>query len=207
MITKVKKGKGFEGLVSYNIDGVDRILIGGNMAGRSAKELSREAGQFRKLRPTLERAVAHLILSAAPEDPQLESATWCEIAETLLKDLGLQACPHVIVRHTDTAHQHIHIACLRIGPDGKTVPETNDRYKAERSVARIEKQYGLRQVNLKKNVRQSEPVFPMRRHRTSQATSPHQSTPRRKECNQTKSPNRNQHSPRICPSRLTWALI
>jgi len=95
-------------------------------------------------------AVAHLILSAAPEDPILDSPTWCEIAEAFLKDLGLHNCPHVICRHTDTDHQHIHIACLRIGPDGKTVPESNDRYKAERSAARIEQQYGLRQVNGKK---------------------------------------------------------
>jgi hypothetical protein len=202
LITKVKKGTGFEGLVSYNIDGVGRIMIGGNMAGRTPRELSREAGQFRKLRPTLNRAVAHLMLSAAPEDPYLDSETWCEIAETLLKDLGLQACPHVIVRHTDTAHQHIHIACLRIGPDGKTVPETNDRYKAERSVARIEKQYGLRQVNLKKNARQRVPVRPRRRHPTSQSTSPYQPTPRRKECNRTKPPNHNQNRPRSCRSRL-----
>ena len=150
MITKVIKGKGFEGVASYNLTGVGRTMIGGNMAGRTSNELSKEVGQLRKLRPSLDRAVAHLILSAAPEDPYLDSATWCEIAETLLKDLGLQACPHIIVRHSDTDHQHIHIVCLRIGPDGKTVPETNDRYQAERSVARIEKYYGLRQVNLKK---------------------------------------------------------
>lgn len=152
MIVKVIKGKGFEGLASYNMKGDGRIMIGGNMAGRTPRELSKEVGQLRKLRPSLDRAVAHLMLSAAPEDPYLDSDTWREIAETFLKDLGLQVCPHVIFRHSDTDHQHIHIACLRIGPDGKTVTETNDRYKAERSAARIEKQFGLRQVNLKKRL-------------------------------------------------------
>jgi hypothetical protein len=150
MIVKVIKGKAFEPLAAYIQNGDGRTMIGGNMAGRTLRELSREVGQLRKMRPSLDRAVAHLMLSAAPEDPYLDSATWCEIAEIFLRDLGLQACPHIIVRHEDTDHQHIHIACLRIGPDGKTVPEANDRYKAERSVAQIEKRYGLRQVNKKK---------------------------------------------------------
>jgi hypothetical protein len=150
MIVKVIKGRAFTPLVEYGHNGDGRNVIGGNMAGSNPREWSKEVGQFRKLRPSLDRAVAHLILSAAPEDPHLDSATWCEIAEIFLNDLGLQACPHIIFRHTDTDHQHIHIACLRIGPDGKTVSEANDRYKAERSAARIEKRFGLRQVNFKK---------------------------------------------------------
>ena len=150
MIVKVIKGRAFTPLAAYGHNGDGRNVIGGNMAGSTPREWSKEVGQFRKLRPSLDRAVAHLILSAAPEDPQLDSAKWCEIAEIFLNDLGLHACPHIIFRHTDTDHQHIHIACLRIGPDGKTVSEANDRYKAERSAARIEKQFGLRQVNLKK---------------------------------------------------------
>ena len=201
MITKVIKGKGFEGVASYNLTGAGRTMIGGNMAGRTSNELSKEVGQFRKLRPSLDRAVAHLMLSAAPEDPYLDSATWCEIAETLLKDLGLQACPHIIVRHTDTDHQHIHIVCLRIGPDGKTVPETNDRFKAERSVARIEKHYGLRQVNLKKNVERRRPESRNQRRLSNQSKSPCQPTPRRKECNRTKPQNHRPLWQRTCRSR------
>jgi len=150
MIVKVIKGRSFVGAATYAYKGDGQNVIGGNMAGKTPREWSKEVGQLRRLRPSLDRALAHLILSAAPEDPQLDSATWCEIAEIFLKDLGLHACPHIIFRHTDTDHQHLHITCLRIGPDGKTVSEANDRYKAERSAARIEKQFGLRQVNLKK---------------------------------------------------------
>lgn len=150
MIVKVIKGRSFVGAATYAYKGDGQNVIGGNMAGITPREWSKEVGQLRRLRPSLDRAVAHLILSAAPEDPHLDSATWCEIAEIFLEDLGLQACPHIIFRHTDTDHQHLHITCLRIGPDGKTVSEANDRYKAERSAARIEKQFGLRQVNLKK---------------------------------------------------------
>ena len=154
MISKIIKGSGMEGVVSYAMDGDHRVIIGGNLAGRTPRQLSKEFSQFRKLRPSLSRAVAHLMLSAAPEDPPLDAQAWNSIAEIFLKDLGYQSCPHVIFRHNDTGNDHIHIACLRIGPDGKTVPDSNDRFKAERSLARIEEQFGLRRVNLVKKKRQ-----------------------------------------------------
>ena len=154
MISKIIKGRGIQGVVAYAMDDDPRAIIGGNLAGQTPRQLSKEFGQFRKLRPTLDRAVAHLILSAAPEDPPLDEEAWNRIADIFLKDLGYQSCPHVIFRHNDTGHDHIHIACLRIGPDGKTVPDSNDRFKAERSLARIEEQFGLRRVNLVKKKRQ-----------------------------------------------------
>lgn len=160
MISKIIKGTGTQGLVTYAMDGDHRAIIGGNLAGHTPRQLSKEFGQFRKLRPSLSRAVAHLMLSAAPEDPPLDAETWNQIADIFLKDLGYQSCPHVIFRHNDTDNDHIHIACLRIGPDGKTVPDSNDRFKAERSLARIEEQFGLRRVNLVKK---------KRKHKTKQA--------------------------------------
>lgn len=153
MISKIIKGRGMQGVVAYAMDGDHRAIIGGNLAGHTPRQLSKEFGQFRKLRPTLDRAVAHLILSAAPEDPPLDEEAWNRIAGIFLDDLGYQSCPHVIFRHNDTGHDHIHITCLRIRPDGKTVPDSNDRFKAERSLARIEEQFGLRRVNLVKKKR------------------------------------------------------
>ena len=73
MISKIIKGRGMEGVVTYAMDGDHRAIIGGNLAGQTPRQLSREFGQFRKLRPSLDRAVAHLILSAAPEDPPLDA--------------------------------------------------------------------------------------------------------------------------------------
>ena len=126
MISKIIKGRGMQGVVAYAMDGDHRAIIGGNLAGQTPRQLSKEFGQFRKLRPTLERAVAHLILSAAPEDPPLDADAWNRIAGIFMDDLGYQSCPHVIFRHNDTGHDHIHITCLRIRPDGKTVPDSND---------------------------------------------------------------------------------
>jgi hypothetical protein len=149
MICIIRKGSGFRGVANYLLHGGRGHIIGGSMAGRSARELAHEAGQLRKLRPTLGRAVAHFSLSAAPEDRLLSDDDWAAIAAEFLGDLGYQNCPHVIVRHRDTEHSHIHLACLRIDASGKTVPDSNDRYKAEKSLGRIEKRFGLGTVNVK----------------------------------------------------------
>jgi hypothetical protein len=201
MISKIIKGHGIEGLLSYNMDDDHRVIIGGNLAGRTPRQLSKEFGQFRKLRPSLSRAIAHLMLSLAPEDPPLDEETWNSIAAIFLADLGYQSCPHVIFRHNDTDNDHIHIAALRIGPDGKTVPDSNDRFKAERSLARIEAQFGLRRVNLvKKNVQQRRSKCLIQTRWASQATNQHLLTPRRKAWNPTRNQKQCWLSHRLCQS-------
>lgn len=147
MICVIRKGTGFRGVAEYLLQNGRGCVIGGSMAGNSPRELAREAGLIRKLRPTLGRAVTHFSLSAAPEDPHLSDQAWNQIAVQFLCDLGYEGCAHVIVRHDDTGHQHVHLACLRIDAEGKTIPDSKDRYKAERSLARIEAQFGLRRVN------------------------------------------------------------
>lgn len=149
MICVIRKGTGFRGVADYLLKAGRGHIIGGSMAGRTARELAREAGQLRKLRPTLGRAVTHFSLSAAPEDRRLSDAEWSAIATEFLRDLGYQNCAHVIVRHLDTDHQHVHLACLRIDGAGKTVPDSNDRYKAEKSLGRLEERFALRRVNVK----------------------------------------------------------
>ena len=85
--------------------------------------------------------------------------------------------------------------------DGKTVRDSNDRYKIERSLARIEQQYGLRQVNLKKSARPRSPTSRTQRRQPCQATSPYPSTSRRKECNPPKHQNHHPLWQRSCRSR------
>ena len=147
MIVRITKGRNFEGAVAYDLKKGRGTIIGGNLAGRNVRSLSAEAHQFRKLRPTLDRYVAHIMLSAAPEDPPMDEKTWCAIADRVMHDLGFSDCARVYVRHSDTENDHIHIVALRIRNDGKTVPETNDRIKAIRSLASIEADFGLRRVN------------------------------------------------------------
>lgn len=146
MIGKVIKGRSFRSLCVYLLNGDRGSIIGGNMAGTTPRELAKEFGAFRKLRPNLSRAVAHIPLSAHPDDRHLSNAEWREIADTVAKGLGFEHCARVLVRHIDTEHEHVHLVLSRIDLHGKTVSDANDFQRAEKLLRQIERDHGLKQV-------------------------------------------------------------
>lgn len=123
-------------------------IIGGNMAGKTARELAREFGQLRKLRPALGRAVAHYSLSLPPDDRHPDDVEWAVIGERFLNEMNFLDCPFVIFRHSEdeTEHPHIHILCSRITLAGEVVSDQNDFRRAEAILRRIEVEYGFRPV-------------------------------------------------------------
>lgn len=123
-------------------------IIGGNMAGKTARELAREFGQLRKLRPTLGRAVAHYSLSLPPDDRHPDDAEWTAIGTRFLREMNFVDCPFVIFRHSEneTEHPHIHILCSRIAFSGEVVSDQNDFRRAEAVLRRIEADHGFRPV-------------------------------------------------------------
>lgn len=151
MIVSLTKGKSFRGCLAYNLDDGRGTIIGGNMAGRTPRELASEFGELRRLRPTLGRAVAHYSLSLPPDDRRPDDAEWAAIAERFLTEMGFDNCPFVVVRHDDTEHPHIHIVASRIrfstsGEAGEVVSDKNDYRRHEEVARRIEADHGFRSV-------------------------------------------------------------
>ena len=147
MIGKIApKGRGFRGLAAYLLRRGRGRIVGGVMAGRTPRELSKEFGVLRRLNPKLSKAVAHLMLSPAPDDPQLTDAQWHDIAQHYIGAMGFANAPWVAVVHQDTDHQHMHLMASRIGFDGKTISDANDFRKSEAVVRQIEAQFGLAAV-------------------------------------------------------------
>ena len=152
MIAKLIKGSGFRGALDYLFHGNDKSrskspeIVGGNMAGLAARQLSKEFSALRKLRPTLGKAVCHISLSIPEDDKKLANQTWGEIAETFIQELGFTDCPFVAVKHNDTDHQHIHILASRIKINGDVVSDKNDFKRAEDIIRKLEKKFGLSAV-------------------------------------------------------------
>ena len=146
MIGKQKKGRGFRGLLDYLEQDSDDTLIGGNMFGKNARELTKEFKISRQLNPEVERAVYHVSLSAAPDDC-IDKELWKEIAQKYLKDMGFDCNQYAIYRHSNTDNDHIHIVASRIRLDtGKVVHDGWDYLRSEKVLREIEKEYGLFQV-------------------------------------------------------------
>ena len=145
MIAKQVKGSGFRGTISYVLSKERAELINSNMLGENIDDLSREFGQARKLRPNLKKCVYHASLSL-PESETLSDQKWKEVSNKYMNKMGFSGSQFVAVKHTDTAHQHIHIVASRIRLDGTVVSDSQDYKRSEKLIRGFEREYGLKQV-------------------------------------------------------------
>ncbi|MBW4676080.1 MAG: relaxase/mobilization nuclease domain-containing protein [Desmonostoc geniculatum HA4340-LM1] len=132
-------------------------IIYSNMGGTTPRQLAKEFGAARKMRPLLQRACAHVILSIPHRDASHEKGEYHEhlndeqYAEVALRWLfemkflgeGLNQSQYVIARHHDTDHEHIHIIASRIRMDSSVVSDSWDYRRSEVIVRQLEKQFGL----------------------------------------------------------------
>jgi hypothetical protein len=145
MIAKAVKGRGFRGVLNYDLNEEKGEILDTNMAGTNARELAQEFGAIRKLRPNLNKAVLHVSLSAAVGE-HLTNEQWREIGHKYLKGMDLDNNQFVMTRHTDTDHEHIHIIANRIQFNGDVTSDSNDYRRQEVIMREIERDYGLQSV-------------------------------------------------------------
>lgn len=104
-------GKGARGVLDYAL-GKDKTIcqpeiIGGSMAGETARDLAAEFGATRRLRPDIAKPVHHLTLSGCPNE-EIGDEKWLLIAERHLANLGygVKQTQYVVIRHHDTDREH-----------------------------------------------------------------------------------------------------
>lgn len=144
MIAKISRGSGFAGAGRYLSEKDGAELIGGNMAGRNAEELSSEFGAIRAERQDIERPVWHCSLSLPPGE-RLSDEQWREISEKHLQNLGLDPERHqyALFRHKDKEHDHVHILANRVSYDGEVWHGKWEGRRAKESTQQLEREYGL----------------------------------------------------------------
>lgn len=148
MIAKQIKGIGFFGLVQYMSQKVNSgvgKLIDTNMLGVNPRELSKEFGIIRSLKPNLSKVVYHCALSIHP-DEKLSDVQFSQIGQTFLNRMGFSDSQYLIYRHADRDHPHIHLISNRIDMNGKIVSDKWDYKRAEQVVRELEKEFGLKPV-------------------------------------------------------------
>lgn len=150
MIAKLTKGRGFRGALEYSLKESKGFLLDTNMGGSTPRALAREFGQIRALRPELTRPVHHASIALPPRE-SLSDEQWQAVGRAYLEGMGFTNNQYVVVRHTDTAHPHIHILVNRITLDGKLISDSKDYYQQEQIMRQLEKEYGLTQVTPSKD--------------------------------------------------------
>ena len=147
MKSSVGRGGGFGGLVEYVFFGDENtlrgVIVGGNMAGKNPAALIKEFGLVRRLRPDVARPVWHCSL-ALPKGEILTPAAWKLVARDFMKKMGFsEFTPYIVVRHSDTDYDHVHIVASRIGIDSKLWLGKWEAKTAIEATQVLEKEHGL----------------------------------------------------------------
>ena len=151
MIASISQGGGFGGLFGYLLASEKEAkIIGGNVACRSVKGLTREFKAISDLNPQVTVIAKHIALAFAPEDGEIANSLKVEIAMRLLDELGYQNSQFLIVEHPRSDHNHnhdhIHIAVNIVGLDGERVKNGFEWRRTEKILRAIETESDLTPV-------------------------------------------------------------
>lgn len=157
MIGKIIKGADFRGVINYMLNKQDEkamVLVCKSIGFSTQNLCFHESALQASMRPNVQKPVCHTILSFSANDAkQLTDDLMVEIANEYLEKMGYGDTQSLIVKHSDRQHPHLHICINRIGNNGKTISDSNEKYRSIKICRELTEKYGLtigegkRQVN------------------------------------------------------------
>lgn len=147
MIAKIIKGTNFSGVVNYMLskrEGKVKVLQANGVRSSLPNDIAHDFNLQASMRPNVHKPVCHTILSFSAHDSErLTDATMVKIANEYLHNMGYGDTQSLIVRHNDRQHPHLHICINRIGNDGKTISDRNEKYRSTKICRELTERYGL----------------------------------------------------------------
>ena len=147
MIAKIIQGTDFNGVINYMLNKPEdkaKVLAATGMRIASANDIAHDFNLEASMRPNVQKAVCHTILSFSANDAErLTDAMMVKIANEYLEKMGYADTQSLIVRHSDRQHPHLHICINRIGNDGKTITDRNEKYRSTKICRELTECYGL----------------------------------------------------------------
>lgn len=153
MIAKLIEGRSFGGCVAYALKKDSEIIHSVGLRTDNAKTIIQDFNFQRMLNPKLGKAVGHIILSWNTADKDmLSNDIMISSAKRYLSKMGIRDTQCLMVRHYDRQHDHIHILFNRVNDHGKTISNSNQRYKSFKACKELNTLYGFKQSEGKQNV-------------------------------------------------------
>ena len=101
-----------------------------------------ECNSIEATRPDCKKPVLHFSLSL-PTGDRLDDTKWTEATTLFLDQMGLADHSFFCVRHTDTNHDHVHVAVCKIGANGQIWNTQKSAIRAMAACVKIEEIMGL----------------------------------------------------------------
>ena len=147
MIAKIIKGTNFSGVVSYMLskrEGQIKVLQANGVRSSFPNDIAHDFNLQASMCPNVQKPVCHTILSFSTHDSErLTDDIMVKIANEYFHEMGYGDTQNLIVRHSDRQHPHLHICINRIGNDGKTISDSNEKYRSTKICRELTERYGL----------------------------------------------------------------
>lgn len=157
MMAKIVKGKAFKGVVNYILDKQKNTEIV-DFDGLPVKSKASIVQSFitqASLNSCVSKPVCHISLDFSAQDKdKLSNQLMGQIAHDYMKQMGIVNTQYIIARHFDKEHSHIHLVYNRVDNSGKTITDSNDRFRSEKICKELTEKYGLYFATGKENVKE-----------------------------------------------------
>lgn len=158
MMAKIVHGSNFKGVVDYILDkdkGVQLVAHEG-LFMENKDTIAMSFNIQSQMNGKVAKPVGHIALSFSKEDePRLTNHVMAHIALEYMEKMGIRDTQFFIARHFDKEHPHVHIAFNRIGNDGRTISDRNERLRSTRICKELTLKYGLHMAGGKENVKRN----------------------------------------------------
>lgn len=157
-MAKIVHGSNFKGVVDYILDkdkGVQLVAHEG-LFMENKDTIAMSFNIQSQMNGKVAKPVGHIALSFSKEDePRLTNRVMAGIALEYMEKMGIRDTQFFIARHFDKEHPHVHIAFNRIGNDGRTISDRNERLRSTRICKELTLKYGLHMAGGKENVKRN----------------------------------------------------
>lgn len=157
MMAKIVKGKAFKGVVNYILDKQKNteIVDFDGLRMKSKASITQSFLTQASLNSRVSKPVCHISLDFSAQDKaKLSNQLMGQIAHDYMKQMGIVNTQYIIVRHFDKEHPHIHLVYNRVDNSGKTITDSNDRFRSEKICKELTEKYGLYFAIGKENVKE-----------------------------------------------------
>ena len=144
MIAKIIYGQTCTGTLNYVLgkEGMQVLGYGNTFSQRISPKFFESVLHFQGQRNATKNRYAHISLNL-PHGEHLDDKTFYKISEEYMENMGFGHQPYVVVRHTDTKHEHVHIITTTVKEDGKVLGIFNSHRRSMATRQHLEKKYGL----------------------------------------------------------------
>ncbi|MFS4445436.1 relaxase/mobilization nuclease domain-containing protein [Maribacter sp. 2307UL18-2] len=144
MIAKLIYGETCQGTMKYVLgkEGMRVLGYGNTFSQNISPKFFENVLYFQGQRNATKNRYAHISLNL-PHGEHLDDMTFLKISEEYMENMGYGEQPYVVVRHTDTEHEHVHIVTTNVKEDGKVLGIFNSHRKSMATRQYLEKKYGL----------------------------------------------------------------